>query len=104
MHVGILCFGSCVLIVFSTLIALENKGRYDHGYDEGWADCEDIHNKFQMSPDDDAVLKVLKESIKDYAKKTDAYERGDIKAIDSMKDFGELKHGVWEIFIYRKGV
>ena len=104
MQTGIICFGLCVLLVCSMLMMLESKRRYDHGYDEGWSDCEDIHNKFQMSPDDDAVLKVLKESIKDYAKKTDVYERGDIKAIDSMSDFGELKNGVWEIFIHRKGV
>ena len=104
MHTGIMVYTSAVLIVVAMLTLLYRKSEYDHGYNEGWADCEDIHNKYEMSPDDDAVLKVLKESIKDYAKKTDAYERGDIKAIDSIKDFGELKHGVWEIFIYRKEV
>jgi hypothetical protein len=79
----------------------EIHGR-EHWYDQGWEDCERAHKHFEMSNNDEAVLKILKEAVKDYAKKTDAYERGDIKAIDGIEDFGELKRGVWEIFVYRK--
>ena len=47
MHTGVIYYCLCVILVFAMLVFLESKGRYDHGYNDGWADCEDIHNKYE---------------------------------------------------------
>jgi len=74
------------------------------GYNEGYDDCQRVHNNYEMSPDDDLLLAELKGALKEYIRANGLYERGDIKIIDKALDWKDYKDIAWRMTVYRKEV
>lgn len=75
---------------------LKMHGR-EHGYNEGWEDCEKLHKGWQMSEDDEVVLKHLKSALRAYIGTKRYQRKGDIKRIVQTRNFDELREITWEI-------
>ena len=71
-------------------------------YDRGYADREALQAIYEMSPDDERVLAELKKAMKLHLKETGLYKSGDVKRIDSIRDFAELKDKTWELAVRRR--
>ena len=74
------------------------------GYNEGYDDCQRVHNNYEMSPDDNLLLAELKGALKEYIRANGLYERGDIKIIDKALDWKDYKDIAWRMTVYRKEV
>lgn len=100
--VGIVCFGICIFLVALVLPYVNHMQTLDDAYDEGWEACMDAHDRFEMTPDDEKVLKELKSALWAYMKSNKYQRSGDKKKLDSVADFGSFKAYVWETLIHRK--
>ena len=100
---GVIYFTICIAILALTLPAVYKLQGRQHWYDEGWQDCEDAHNKFEMTPDDELVLKILKTALWDYMKLKGCQKAGDKKKLNQINDFENFKMFVWNVCIWRKG-
>lgn len=94
---GVMCFllGIGVLLVGLYAIA-KLKGR-DEWYSEGWHDCVKAYRHFDMTKDDEIVLKHLKSALRAYIDTKGYRQKGDVKKVSQIKDFDELRHTAWEI-------
>ena len=86
------------LVIFK---AYETQGIKDR-YHEGWSDRAEFEAEIQKSPEEDAVLRTMKNAMKQYMRTSCMYRRGDSGKIDSAEDFKAFKDVVYEIAIRRK--
>lgn len=99
---GVIGFAVCVAIIAVLLPALYKLEGRDHWYNEGWCDCEDAHHKYEMTPDDELVLKELKKAMWEYIKMKELQKNGDKKRLSESKDFADFRQYVWEVCVWRK--
>lgn len=101
-QVGVVCFLLALGMLALILPAiLKLKGR-DEWYSEGWLDCVKAYKHFEMTADDEIVLKHLKSALRAYIDAKGYRQKGDVKRIAQIKDFEELRHTTWEICCRRK--
>lgn len=96
-QVGIIGFALAVCICALIIIAMTKLKGKDEWYEEGWRDCYNYHKCFEMSSDDEIVLKHLKSALRSYAEAKGYKAKGDIKKISQISDFKELNEVTWEI-------
>ena len=100
--VGAVCFGICIFLAVVVLPYVNHMQTIDEAYDEGWEACMDAHDLFEMTPDDERVLKELKSALWAHMKNKGYQRSGDKKKLDRVADFGSLKASVWETLVLRK--
>lgn len=83
-----------LIVVLPKIVSMQGR---DHWYDQGWKDCEKAHNHFELTPDDEIVLRHLKLALRAYIKAKRYQRKGDVKKVAQIDDFGSLKHATWEI-------
>ena len=93
-----------ILIAMTFLIAFKayESEHLKNKYHEGWKDRAKLEAEMQKSPEEDAVLKTMKQAMKQYMRTSCMYRRGDSGKIDNAEDFRELKGVVYELTIRRK--
>ena len=91
-----------VATVTIVLTAASNKAQGEYDYHRGYRDHEEVMRLYEMSPDDEALLKELKQAVKLYIKQTGLYRSGDVKNLESATDFKEFKDRAWEVTVKRR--
>ena len=52
------------VIIYFTISRLTDTKKYYKGYNKGWEDCCKSYNNFEMSPDDELVLYIMKKALR----------------------------------------
>lgn len=94
-----LAFAFIFIIVAHGMIEI---GQREKGYHEGYEDCQRIHNYYEMTQNDDALIAELKNALKVYLRSNNLYKKGDVKIIDSAIDWKDFKDIAWNMTVFRK--
>lgn len=101
MDVLILVVGICGAML-AVLVATASKSNSDYDYHRGWRDHEELMRQYGTSPNDEALLKELKQAVKLYVKTCGLYKSGDVKYIETAGNWKEFKDIAWELTVLRK--
>lgn len=84
------------------LVAMSVIAELNRDYDKGWRDHEELMKLYDMSPDDDALLKEMKQAVKLYIRDQKLYQSGDVKLLESATNWKEFKDSAWEVTVLRR--
>lgn len=94
---GLLAMIAIGAIVIVGLVVMNEAECREKWYEEGFRACLKLHRDFEITEDDKLVVKHLKSALKAYIKAKGYQRKGDIKRIQAINDFEDLKNAVWEI-------
>ena len=102
MEITILGFIIIFVILHFTATKIADNKKYHRGYNNGWDDCIKAHDNFELSPDDELVLYIMKKALRAYLRDKKYVDKEALEEVESVDNFRDFKHVVHYLAVYKK--
>lgn len=92
----------CIGAIMYLIAFLSDHENHKNGFDRGWDAHARIHKLYELTDDEEALLKECKLMLKCYLATNDLKRHGDIKMIDNCTDFAEFKDVAFQTTVLRR--